>query len=644
MRSLTVVRSISVDASTLTSRASVASRALGRCCVLAELAIRSRSSAAPQKQRSGDRHAVGVGPIGPIGSAAIRPPETDACMRAPVVRVDVFHHRPAEWRCSSISRCDHSIVELPSEGRRRAELSGTMVRQVRRPGREDMRDERAAAQEAPPAAARGAVPGRRAGPLRAGRGAAAGRAGGGGAGGRFWASGGGGRAAGVGRRSRPGCGWIGSAGRDADRRQEPGRAPGGAGDRGRAGAGDRRGRGAGARLAGDPQPLPRGDRDQRQDDHGRAARARLPDRRRAGRGRRQRRHAALLAGRRGRPRRDRRLRGLQLPARGQRRLRARVRRLPQPRARPPRPPRRPRRLPGGEAADLRQPGQRRRRRLQRRRPGAGRRRPRRLRPPGRLLPRRRARLRGRRSPRGRSSTTASRCSRSTSSACSASTTSPTRWPPPPRRSRWASTATRCARGCAASPASRTGSSRSPRSAASASSTTPRRPTSPRPRSACAPSRAASTRSSAAARRASRSRRSLDPVRERCAACYLIGASADRLAAELAPVVEAGVELHRCADLEDAVRRAAAAARPGEVVLLSPACASFDAFENFEAARRALPRDRRGAAMSARALDPRPSGQAAQGEEDEEALARRRACRPSTTCCSPRPSACSPSAR
>ena len=73
----------------------------------------------------------------------------------------------------------------------------------------------------------------------------------------------------------------------------------------------------------------------------------------------------------------------------------------------------------------------------------------------------------------------------------------------------------------------------------------------------------------------------DPVRERCVACYLIGAAAERLAEELAPVVEAGVELHRCADLEDAVRRAAAAARPGEVVLLSPACASFDAFRDFE---------------------------------------------------------------
>ncbi|HEX6228585.1 MAG TPA: UDP-N-acetylmuramoyl-L-alanine--D-glutamate ligase [Solirubrobacterales bacterium] len=73
----------------------------------------------------------------------------------------------------------------------------------------------------------------------------------------------------------------------------------------------------------------------------------------------------------------------------------------------------------------------------------------------------------------------------------------------------------------------------------------------------------------------------EPITETCAACYLIGASADRLASELAPVIEAGVPLHRCADLEDAVRSAAAAAAPGQVVLLSPACASFDAFESFE---------------------------------------------------------------
>jgi UDP-N-acetylmuramoylalanine--D-glutamate ligase len=74
---------------------------------------------------------------------------------------------------------------------------------------------------------------------------------------------------------------------------------------------------------------------------------------------------------------------------------------------------------------------------------------------------------------------------------------------------------------------------------------------------------------------------LDPVRETCVAVYLIGATAERLAEALAPALEAGVELHSCGGLEDAVRRAAAAARPGETVLLSPACASFDAFENFE---------------------------------------------------------------
>ncbi len=74
---------------------------------------------------------------------------------------------------------------------------------------------------------------------------------------------------------------------------------------------------------------------------------------------------------------------------------------------------------------------------------------------------------------------------------------------------------------------------------------------------------------------------LAPVRERCAACYLAGASAERIAEALAPAVEDGVPLFRCADLAEAVGRAATAAAPGEAVLLSPACASFDAFENFE---------------------------------------------------------------
>jgi UDP-N-acetylmuramoylalanine--D-glutamate ligase len=68
------------------------------------------------------------------------------------------------------------------------------------------------------------------------------------------------------------------------------------------------------------------------------------------------------------------------------------------------------------------------------------------------------------------------------------------------------------------------------------------------------------------------------VSERCRVCYLIGESAERLATALAP---AGVELHRCGDLDRAVSEAAAHARPGEAVLLAPACASFDQYENFD---------------------------------------------------------------
>ena len=75
---------------------------------------------------------------------------------------------------------------------------------------------------------------------------------------------------------------------------------------------------------------------------------------------------------------------------------------------------------------------------------------------------------------------------------------------------------------------------------------------------------------------------IEPINERCQSCYLIGSVAERIAAELTPHLNPAIGLQRCADLGDAVRRAAAAARPGEVVLLSPACASFDAFCNFEA--------------------------------------------------------------
>jgi UDP-N-acetylmuramoylalanine--D-glutamate ligase len=72
-----------------------------------------------------------------------------------------------------------------------------------------------------------------------------------------------------------------------------------------------------------------------------------------------------------------------------------------------------------------------------------------------------------------------------------------------------------------------------------------------------------------------------PVAERCRACYLIGEAAERLGAELAPAAAAGVALELCGTLARAVELAAERARRGEVVLLSPACASFDAFSDFE---------------------------------------------------------------
>ena len=70
-----------------------------------------------------------------------------------------------------------------------------------------------------------------------------------------------------------------------------------------------------------------------------------------------------------------------------------------------------------------------------------------------------------------------------------------------------------------------------------------------------------------------------PVAERCSGVYLIGAAAPQLEDTLRST---GVDIHRCGDLAEAVAEAVAAAGAGDTVLLSPACASYDQFENFEA--------------------------------------------------------------
>ena len=119
-------------------------------------------------------------------------------------------------------------------------------------------------------------------------------------------------------------------------------------------------------------------------------------------------------------------------------------------------------------------------------------------------------------------------------------------------------------------------------------------------------------------------------RARCAGVYLIGEDGRAHRARLD-----GRAAARCGDLERAVAAARAAARPGEVVLLSPACASFDQFDDFEARGRALQgawcAERRSQALM-RAAAPTTAGPR---------RTRPKRTRSSTRCCSPRRSACSP---
>lgn len=75
------------------------------------------------------------------------------------------------------------------------------------------------------------------------------------------------------------------------------------------------------------------------------------------------------------------------------------------------------------------------------------------------------------------------------------------------------------------------------------------------------------------------------VCERCASLFLIGEAAGKIEQEvLAACAEMGRGplIRRAASLEEAVEGASRLARAGEVVLLSPACASYDMFPNFEA--------------------------------------------------------------
>ncbi len=68
-----------------------------------------------------------------------------------------------------------------------------------------------------------------------------------------------------------------------------------------------------------------------------------------------------------------------------------------------------------------------------------------------------------------------------------------------------------------------------------------------------------------------------PLREKAILALLIGAAADKIEKQIA----GSVAIERASTLDRAVEIAAHAAQPGDIVLLAPACASFDQFQNYE---------------------------------------------------------------
>ena len=73
----------------------------------------------------------------------------------------------------------------------------------------------------------------------------------------------------------------------------------------------------------------------------------------------------------------------------------------------------------------------------------------------------------------------------------------------------------------------------------------------------------------------------DLVRQRVKRVYTIGAAAGKIESQIVSPKGGGVEVVHAETLENAVRKAHAVAESGDVVLLAPACASFDQFKNYE---------------------------------------------------------------
>jgi UDP-N-acetylmuramoylalanine--D-glutamate ligase len=71
------------------------------------------------------------------------------------------------------------------------------------------------------------------------------------------------------------------------------------------------------------------------------------------------------------------------------------------------------------------------------------------------------------------------------------------------------------------------------------------------------------------------------LRQRVKRVYTIGAAAGKIESQIVSAKDGGVEVVHAETLENALRKANAVAEAGDVVLLAPACASFDQFKNYE---------------------------------------------------------------
>jgi len=73
----------------------------------------------------------------------------------------------------------------------------------------------------------------------------------------------------------------------------------------------------------------------------------------------------------------------------------------------------------------------------------------------------------------------------------------------------------------------------------------------------------------------------DLLRQRVKRVYTIGSAAGKIESQISASIAGHTELVSAETLANAVHKAHAAAQPGDVVLLAPACASFDQFKNYE---------------------------------------------------------------